>query len=159
MISKLEREEIDNNLNAVCYRGREPGLELQRQGKTVTLKQWAGELCAALSGFAGILDQGNPDNAYQQALQQQVESVNDPDKTPAARILVKMAEHNEGYFHFAKRMSLQHQQYFLSLAHTGEQFQAFNDTVAQSLADQRSLEASDDLSFDEFLKRYFAQTL
>jgi glutamate--cysteine ligase len=159
LISQLEREEIDNNLNAVCYRGREPGLELQRQGKTVTLKQWAGELCEALSGFADTLDQGEPDNTYQQALQQQVESVNDPDNTPSARILAKMAEYDEGYFHFAKRMSLQHQQYFLSQAHTKEQFQSFNDTVAQSLADQRSVEAADDISFDEFLKKYFAQKL
>jgi glutamate--cysteine ligase len=159
VISSPERKEIDSNLSAVCYRGREPGLVLRRQGKDISLKQWAGEICAAMSAFACILDQDEPEDAYQQALQQQVELVNDPDKTPATRILAKMAEHNEGYFSFARRMSLQHQQYFLQQEHTAEQFKAFTDTARQSLVDQKSMEATDDISFDEFLKRYFAQTL
>lgn len=159
VISNLERKEIDSNLSTVCYRGREPGLVLQRQGEDITLKQWAGEICEAMSTFASALDQDEPDDAYQQALQQQVELINDPDKTPSARILVKMAEHNEGYFNFARRMSLQHQQYFLQQEHTAEQFKAFTDTARQSLADQKSVEEADDISFDEFLKQYFAQTL
>ncbi|MDX2457180.1 MAG: glutamate--cysteine ligase, partial [Gammaproteobacteria bacterium] len=159
VISNLERKEIDSNLSTVCYRGREPGLVLQRQGEDITLKQWAGEICEAMSTFASALDQDEPDDAYQQALQQQVELINDPDKTPSARILVKMAEHNKGYFNFARRMSLQHQQYFLQQEHTAEQFKAFTDTARQSLADQKSVEEADDISFDEFLKQYFAQTL
>jgi glutamate--cysteine ligase len=159
VISGLERKEIDSNLSAVCYRGREPGLVLQRQGKGISLKQWAGEICAAMGAFADVLDQGEPDDAYQQALQQQVELVDDPDKTPSARILANMREHDEGYFQFARRMSLQHQQYFLKQKHTEEQFNAFTATARQSLADQKSVEDADEISFDEFLKRYFAQAL
>ena len=159
VINRLERKEIDSNLSAVCYRGREPGLVLQRQGKAISLQQWAGEILAAMDAFAAVLDRGEPDEAYQQALQQQAELVNDPDKTPSARILASMREHNEGYFQFARRMSLQHQQYFLEQEHTAAQFQAFMDTARQSLAEQKSLEAADEISFDEFLERYFAQTL
>jgi glutamate--cysteine ligase len=159
VISGLERKEIDSNLSAVCYRGREPGLVLQRQGKDISLKQWAGEICTAMGAFAAALDQDEQDDAYQQALQQQVESINDPDKTPSARILASMREHDEGYFQFARRISLQHQQYFLEQEHTEEQFKAFTDTARQSLADQKSVEDADEISFDEFLKRYFAQTL
>ena len=159
VISRPERREIDSNLSMVCYRGREPGLVLQRQGKDISLRQWAGEICAAMGDFARVLDQNKPDDDYQQAVQQQTGLINDPDKTPSARILAKMAEHNEGYFSFARRMSLQHQQYFLQQEHTAEQFRAFNETARQSLADQKSIEAADDISFDEFLQRYFAQTL
>ena len=159
VISKLERKEIDSNLNAVCYTGRKPGLQLQRAGKAISLRQWAGEICTAMNDFAKTLDAGAADTACQQALAQQVEAINDPDNTPSARILAKMAEHNEGYFHFAKRMSLQHQQYFLNQEHTEEQFRVFTETARQSLADQRSVEEADTISFDEFLKRYFAQTL
>jgi glutamate--cysteine ligase len=159
VIDSLERKEIDSNLSAVCYRGREPGLLLQRHGEAIPLRQWASEICTAMGTFADVLDQGKADEAYRQALQQQVELVNDPDKTPSAIILAKMAEHKEGYFQFARRMSLQHQQYFLQQEHTAAQFKAFTDTARQSLAEQQSLEEADDISFDEFLQRYFAQTL
>jgi len=159
VISLLERKEIDRNLSAVCYRGRKPGLELQRKGEAVSLQQWAGDICTAMSAFASALDEGEADNAYQQALQQQVEAINDPEKTPAARILAKMHKHDEGYFDFARRMSLRHQQYFLEQQHTEEQFKTFAATARQSLADQKAVEDADDISFDEFLKRYFAQTL
>jgi glutamate--cysteine ligase len=159
LIDSLERKEIDSNLSAVCYRGREPGLVLQRHGEAISLQQWASEICAAMGAFADVLDQGEADAPYRQALQQQTELVNDPDKTPSARILAKMAEHNEGYFQFARRMSLQHQQYFLLQEHTAAQFKTFTDTALQSLAEQQSLEQADKISFDEFLQRYFAQTL
>ena len=159
VISPQERKEIDDNLNAVCYRGREPGLLLQRRGKTVSLRQWAGELCETMTGFAKTLDENEPDNSYQQALQQQVEAVKDPDRTFSAQVLEEMRKHNEGYFHYSQRMSRQHQQYFLDMAHSRDQFQAFNAAVTQSIADQKSVEDSDTISFEEFLENYFAQTL
>jgi len=159
LIGSLERKEIDRNLSAVCYRGREPGLLLQRQGQDISLQQWAGEICTAMGAFADVLDQGETEDVYRQALQQQAALIDNPEKTPSARILAKMAEHNEGYFQFARRMSLQHQQYFLQQEHTEAQFKAFTDTARQSLADQKSIEEADELSFDEFLQRYFAQTL
>jgi glutamate--cysteine ligase len=159
VISNPGRREIDSNLNAVCYRGREPGLVLHREGEAISLRQWAGEICAAMSAFASVLDEGQPGAAYQQALQQQIEAISDPDKTPAARILAEMRENNEGYFDFARQMSLQHQQYFLEQQHTEEQFREFAATARQSLVEQKALEDADDISFDEFLQRYFAQTL
>jgi glutamate--cysteine ligase len=159
VISGAERREIDNNLSAVCYRGREPGLELQRNGKPVKLKHWAGELCRALTGFADLLDTTASGTPYRDALQAQVESVNDPDRTPSARILAGMREHNEGYFDYARRMSQQHQQYFLNLPHDAAQFRDFNATVQQSLVEQQAVEAADEDSFDTFLQGYFAQTL
>jgi glutamate--cysteine ligase len=159
VISDLERREIDFNLDAVCYRGREPGLELQRSGKPITLKSWADELLDALSGSAELLDAGGPDRAYRGALQEQREAVHDPDRTPSARMLAAMRAHDEGYFHFAKRMSEQHHAYFTGLPQDRESFAAIEAAVAKSLQDQQALEAADNQSFDEFLQEYFAQGL
>jgi glutamate--cysteine ligase len=158
-ISSRERKEIDDNLNAVCYRGREPGLVLRRNDKPVTLKQWAAQICEAMSGFADALDTTESGTPYRQALQAQLASVNDPERTPSARILAEMRAHGEGYFHFSKRMSLQHQQYFLQVPHDEAQFLAFNETAEKSLAEQQAVEAADSMSFDEFLEDYIAQTL
>ena len=159
LISTLERKEIDYNLDVVAYRGREPGLSLQHNGATLRLQRWADELCAAMQPFATALDENEKGTPYQQALQVQQAAVEDPGKTLSAQVLDDMREHNEGYFHFAQRMSRQHQQYFLDLAEDAEQSQVFDETVRQSLQQQHAMETANHESFDDYLKNYFAQTL
>jgi glutamate--cysteine ligase len=156
-ISEEGRGEIDHNLDAVGYRGRQPGLQLQRDGTSVTLQQWAMEICNAMQDFAAALDVDTGNDAYSRALQAQVEAVRDPDRTPSARILAAMCEHEEGFYQFTQGMSLQHQRYFLDLPLDAAQAQAFDATAAKSLEDQRAIEAADRISFDDFLKNYFAQ--
>jgi glutamate--cysteine ligase len=159
VISDLERKEIDYNLDAVAYRGREPGVSLQHNGGTLRLQQWAGELCAAMQPFAAALDEDQSGMPYQRALQIQQEAVDDPAKTLSAQVLDSMREHDEGYFHFAQRMSRQHQQYFLGLEEDPVQTRLFNEMVRQSLQQQHAMEAASHESFDDYLKNYFAQTL
>ncbi|MGB5427848.1 MAG: glutamate--cysteine ligase, partial [Gammaproteobacteria bacterium] len=159
VISDLERKEIDYNLDAVAYRGREPGLLLQHNGGTLPLQHWAGKLCAAMQPFAAVLDENENGTPYQQALQDQRAAVADPGKTLSAQVLAAMRKHGEGYFHFAKRMSKQHQRYFLALEEDAAQFKVFSETVRQSLQQQRALEDANHESFDDYLKNYFAQTL
>ena len=159
VINDLERKEIDYNLDAVAYRGREPGLALQHNGTTLPLQQWAGELCTAMQAFAEILDEDEDGSPYQHALQVQQDAVADPGKTLSAQVLAGMRKHDEGYFHFAKRMSRLHQQYFLDLDEDAAQFQVFSETVRQSLLQQRALEDANHESFDDYLRNYFAQTL
>lgn len=156
-ITSAESREIDINLDAVCYRGREPGLLLQRGGQPLTLQQWAGELCECMQPFAMALDAIEPGTPYQDALQEQMQAVCDPDKTFSARVLREMNENGEGYFDFARRMSVQHQRYFLGLQRDEILFEQFEMDVGKSLADQQGIEATDTLSFDDFLDWYFAQ--
>ena len=158
-ISSQERQEIDYNLDAVAYRGRKPGLTLQHNGATVGLQQWAGTLCEAMAAFADTLDRDEDGTPYRQALQAQQAAVADPDKTLSAQVLAGMREHNMGYYHFAQRMSQQHQQYFLDLEYDAVQFEDYGKVVKQSLQKQRAMEASNGESFDDFLKNYFAQRL
>ena len=158
-ISSAETGEIDSNLAAVCYRGREPGLELMRDGRPVPLKQWAGEICAAMAEIAALLDGGGSATPYQDTVRAQVEAIADPERTPSARILADMRRHGEGYFDFANRMSQQHRDYFLGLPRDPERFYALDTAVIKSLRDQERLEAADTRSFDEFLQDYFAQRL
>jgi glutamate--cysteine ligase len=159
VIDDKERLEIDFNLNAVCYRGREPGLALQRNNRSITLEQWAGELCAAMTGVAELLDAGSGDDRYGRSLQAARETVRDPDRTASARVLADMRAHGEGYFHFAKRMSEQHRDYFNQLERNAETLQRIEASVEASVQDQQRIEASDTLSFDEFLEDYFGQRL
>jgi glutamate--cysteine ligase len=158
-ISGSEQSEIDHNLDAVCYRGRKPGLELQRDGRAVGLNAWAGELLETMQGFAAALDTPPSTNGHVAALQEQQDAVRDPERTPSARILTEMRASGEGHFRFAQRMSRRHQEHFMNLPPDPEGFAMIDAAVEQSIADQQAMEAGDDRSFDEFLAGYFAQSL
>lgn len=158
-LNARERREIDGNLDAVCYRGREPGLSLIRNGAVLSLQQWGLDICESMSGCADLLDMHASGTPYHDALQAQRAAIQDPDLTCSARILAEMNENGEGYFHFAKRMSLQHQRYFMELAPDHAQDRLFEQSVMQSLEEQQAVEQSNTQSFDDFLAEYFAQAL
>lgn len=73
-------------------------------------------------------------------------------------MLADMRAHGEGFFHYAKRMSKHHCQYYKKQSLSKEKNQFFEDMAKQSLLKQQQIEASDRISFDEYLKNYFNET-
>jgi glutamate--cysteine ligase len=155
VLKASEKTEIDMNLIQVAHTGRQPNLKLACCDREVTLKSWATELCDQMRGISELLDQVNACTSYTDSLSQQVESINDPELTPSAKMLAEMRSHNEGFFHFAKRMSLQHYEYFKSHKLSVERQQLFEQAAKQSLQKQYEIESSDTINFDEFLQQYF----
>jgi glutamate--cysteine ligase len=156
-INVQEQREIDQNLGGVAHRGRDPALYLIRHGREIGLKQWAGELCDAMTGVCEILDQHRPGQPYLQSLSRQREMVEAPEQTPSARMLAEMRQNGEGFFQFAQRLSMRHYDYFAGLSLNAERMAFFQEQAQLSHEAQARLEASDDISFDEFLENYFAQ--
>jgi len=156
-ISVQEQREIDQNQGGVAHRGRDPSIHLLRQGREIKLKQWAGELCSAMSGICEVLDGQDSATPYSRALRLQLEKIEDPDQTPSARMLAEMRENNEGFFHFAQRLSLQHHAFFNSIAISGEREALLRKQAVSSLAEQAALESVPQESFKQFLQGYFAQ--
>ena len=152
-----EREEIDQNELDVAHRGREPDLKLNLGASQVSLKNWASELLSGMQSVSELLDQHKENNPYQQALNDQIEKVQHPDFTPSARMLNEMRETREGFYHFAKRMSQKHNQYFTKLTLSREQEAFFDKAAIESLEKQQQIEASDNMSLDEYLQAYFKQ--
>lgn len=158
-ISRDEAAAIDRNQNQAAHRGRDPRLELERGGERVRLRDWGLELLDAMSGVCRVLDGGSPDRPYTASLNRQRAALEDPSLTPSARMLVQMREAREGFYHFAMRMSRKHQRYFAAMALDPEREAFLADVAQRSLARQRQIEATDRLSFDEYLERYLAQRL
>ena len=156
-INAVERKEIDHNLNTTAHRGREPGLTLQRDGNGIGLQDWGRELLAAMEDSFALLDEAGGNQHYVTALQRQREAMLDSDRTPSARIIAEMSANKEAFFPFAMRYSQQHAQHFRSLPLSAQQLAFFQDSARQSLLEQQQIEARDELNFDEFLARYFAQ--
>ena len=156
-ISAAERREIDHNQNAAAHRGRDPELRLQRLGRDLLLRDWALELLTAMEGISAALEAGHPERGYGTSLARQQETARDPDRTPSARMLREMRETGEGFHAFAKRMSLQHQHYFMTLPEDPEVSARFEAQARQSLETQQELESRTQAPFDVFLAEYFAQ--
>ena len=61
------------------------------------------------------------------------------------------------FFQYARRISERHRDHFLGLELAPERRALFERLSRESEERQRELEAGDDIGFDEFLERYFAQ--
>jgi glutamate--cysteine ligase len=155
-ISASEQAALDENHLTVARRGREPGLLLSRDGDSLSLASWARELLDSMSGICEILDQGDPARPYSQALSVQLAKVEDVSLTPSARLMADLAS-GESFFDLALRMSATHKEYFLDLYPPNDaRLREFAHEAQESLSAQRSIEASDKGTFQEYLSRYFA---
>lgn len=155
-VGRSERSEIDNNMELVAHRGREPGLALIRDGRSVPLKGWARELLDATEAVAEVLDAQRGSNDYQAAVSEQRDKVCDPEVTPSARMLSEMRANGEGFYAFARRLSLEHQANFTAARLSAARLAELDAQARESLQRQADIEANDDGDLDGFLARYFA---
>ena len=158
-INVAEQKAIDWNELAAAHQGRDPALKLQRDGDWVPLRDWGLEICDALEPICDLLDEELPDKPYQSSLTLQRERLLDPSQTTSARHLAEMAERGESFFDFAQRISKRHQDYFTQQAPSTEDLDLLQQEASDSWRRQRDIEASDRISFDQFLADYFAQQL
>lgn len=154
-LSKQGICEINHNLQKVVLEGRRP--ELTRlDGGSQTLAEEGGKLLDDLVTLATLLD-GTESTAYTDALRYQRSKFSNPDNTPSARTLRMMEEHDRSFFEFAMAQAIEHEQFFLHSPPTPTDVVAFDTIAADSIARQKNIEASDEISFDQFLANYFAQ--
>jgi len=153
-----ERGLIDDNQMAVALNGRDPALVLhRRRGPSLPLRRWAEEILEQMQPLSEFLDIGQEGQPYAAALAGQRAALIDPERTPSARMLAEMRASGENFFRCARRLSEQHRHHFISPPLTGERIRFLTGIAERSWREQKALEAADELSFDEFLDRYFAQ--
>lgn len=175
-IAARERRWIDANEVLAAHRGREPGLCLERAGGPVRLRDWAAEVLDAMWPVAELLDAALADTAaagsdaadpatgqrldrpHVAALRAQQEKIDEPEATPSARMLAAMRASGEGFAEFTNRLSEQHRRKFQAEPLPPERVAWLHRLAVSSHDRQRAIEAADQIDFDEFLRRYFAQS-
>jgi len=155
-MQQKELDSISDNMSAVAHRGREPGLVLQKQDKSVTLKSWGLELLADMAGVAECLDRQNGSSAYTETLQSQLQKMHDPEATPSARVIRELFDNFDSFAEFGRSWSLAHAQ-TLSTPVTPTIETMLDEMSADSIREQQSLEAADEVSLDQYLEEYFSQ--
>jgi glutamate--cysteine ligase len=145
------------NLEAVVNRGRKPGLVLDRSGRDITMTDWAEEHLDGMRPVAELFDRAHGGNEYAAALEAQAASLADPELTPSARILREMREGDIPFFRLAMNYSERWARTFRERTLDAAAQEALVAEAARSLSAQAELEASDSISFEDYLASYFAQ--
>ena len=141
LIDDCERREIDRNLLDVAHRGREPRLKLQHRGVRLPMRAWALEILESMLPVCEMLDAIEGGAWFEDAVDEQITKVRAAELTPSARMLDEMRDKGEGFYQFARRLSHQHQRYFLERDLSAQRMAELDAMAAQSLAEQERLEA------------------
>ncbi len=158
-VAAHEARVLSYNDMTVALRGREPGLKLQVAGRWLLLTDWAHEICAHLEPICELLDTGIPERPYGTALAAQRDKIADPESLPSARVLATMRERGQAFSEFALGLSLHHAAWMRARPLDDATRAEFEALARRSLQEQRDIEASDRISFSEFLARYLAGEL
>ena len=156
-VDASEREQIDKNQREVAGCGRDPALELVIGGKKQGVTDWVKAICTAMTGVCETLDSAEGHRLYSQALAEQQRLADDPGAVPSARMLMELQDQQESFFDFAMRKSHEHRRYFGERPLDAERRDDFERAARASLEEQQRIERSDNVSFEEYLERYFSQ--
>ncbi len=157
---KLDAEtvaEIARNHTGTAKRGRDPEFRLHRDGRSVEVRQWGSEILAGVHEVAGVLDRRDGDHSYRDAVQALQGVVDNPNATLSAKIITELRDSGSSFFEFALDMARCHRDYFASIAPLeGRREQVLADEATDSLRRQRTIEAADVISLDDYLQQYFS---
>jgi len=150
-------EEAGRNHTATAKQGRDPEFRLLRNGEAVTVGEWAHEILENVLAVAVIIDGHEGDDSYAEAVRSMFALVDNPESTLSARIVNELVETGSSFFEFAFGMAKCHRDYFASIAPLREEQETrLTAEVADSVQRQSDIEATDDISLDEYLQHYFS---
>ena len=156
LITPEEQACIDFNREAMVLKGRDPELLLKCGDDSVRFRDWSLAILNKMDEIARLFDQAHQTHLYSDALARQIEKVKDPQLTPSAQVIDILKQNQQSFFQFGMEMTLQHELHFRSHPLSEAQLNEFKMAAEKSLAAQKQIEASDDISFEEYLARYFA---
>lgn len=147
---------IEYNELTIALRGREPGLRLIQGGRRVAVSEWAAEIFHAMEPICEILDRESPDKPYRAALVQQRAALIDMSLLPSSRMLQALRASQHTFYDFTLSQSQTYADGFRHSALAPTVDDQFKTIAEESWSSQRQIEASDTLSFEDYLARYFA---
>ncbi|MEA3291175.1 MAG: glutamate--cysteine ligase [Pseudomonadota bacterium] len=156
-IAPAEQKKITENRKRVVLEGRKPGLTLCGENGETPFREWAADLLHSMRPIAERLDTLEYASCYRDALQRQLDKLEDTSLTPSARILEEMKHYDSIFFEFSMAKAEQHEKFFKHLRLEEETKALFSSLTEKSIASQRKMEASDSVDFRTYLKEYYNQ--
>lgn len=150
------RENNDNQRDVV-YEGRDPQLKLRYRGEMRSLREWSHSLFREMTPVATMLDEACGGDEYSRALAAMARRIDDPGLTPSARVISTLQDEELTFFQFALRQARANRDHFMVEPLAVDVEQHYRQLALKSLQDQRDIEASDSISFEDYLARYYRQ--
>jgi glutamate--cysteine ligase len=148
------------NQRAVAEAGRDPGTRLDRGGEQLTPADWGGALLRQCEPIAAALDRAFGAADYARVLQASEAALRNPDTLPSARVLRAVEQdHGRSFPEFVLAQSRRHRDALSNPPLAPAARQRYEALAAESLAEERRMEAADDVSFDDYRRRYLGQSL
>ncbi|MEI6895538.1 MAG: glutamate--cysteine ligase [Colwellia sp.] len=149
----------ETNMNEVVLRGRDPTLLLSDRNSKgeISLKSissWGNEVFVQLQQVADLLDKAYGTTQYNEAIVREQAKINDANLTPSAQLLTIIKE--QCLSQFALDKAIQYQQQAKGRDYQFYHQSFFDESVPASHQAQADIEASDELTFDDFLTDYFS---
>jgi len=155
--SPLEIEALKRNQHLTAARGREPGLQLERNGAAVPLVQWGLEILDDCVSIAARLDEVSGADAHQQALAAARAALLAPDSLPSARVLQAMAQrHDNSFVRFSMAQSLHARALMNAQALDAAGRAEFEAMAQRSEQEQKAIEDADTLPFEQYRLQYLS---
>ena len=145
--------QIKENQRKVVTRGRDPALTLCGNGGQTPFADQAHLLLDSIADVAALLDEANNSNHYSAAVAAQRIKVDKPETTPSGRVMAEVKSGKE-YIDLSLAQAHAHKKYFLDKKVDPDEDVRLHAIAEQSLADQREMERSDELSFEKYLNAY-----
>ncbi|KIE20713.1 glutamate--cysteine ligase [Vibrio sinaloensis] len=145
------------NWNKVIVEGRKPGLELQIgcKGEVLSLQDWAKRVFVELTQIAEQMDAANGGNEYQAVCYKLLEWIDNPELTISGQLLEDTKRFG-GLGKVGCEFGKQYRQQHLEHRYRTYSEAEMEQEVERSVKAQADVEATDKLSFDDFLTDYFA---
>ncbi len=156
IICQAECDMVSENMQAVINRGRDPDLFLKMSDGEQSLKDVGMALLEPMQTAAALLDGLHGTSGYSRSVKVQQEKVEDPERTPSARVLQALRDSGDNYSEWILSKSREHKQTCKDWPLSRETAQKLEHRSAVSIKKQSELEAADRRSFDEFLKDFLA---
>ena len=147
---------MSGNQLRIVEAGRKPGVTLGRGGQDVAMRDWAKTLMNEMRPIADLLDRAGDTDLHIASWKEQIQRLDDADRTPSARILASMRKARVPFFRFAMNQSILHKGYFDANPLSEEKLRHFGSLADQSISEQRAIEAADSETLDDYLARYMA---
>jgi glutamate--cysteine ligase len=149
---------LGRNQHRTAAFGRDPALELERDGREVKLTEWGAELLQQCAPIAAMLDSVHATSDYSDALRGAEALLQTPEMLPSARVLAAMAhDHSNGFGAFSLAQSRLARDKLLKLPYSGTLHQRLEDLARQSVQDQAAVEAGDSMPFEQYRQQYISQ--
>ncbi len=148
------------NQRRVAEGGRDPSTRLDRMGETVAPQDWGDALLAECEPIAAALDEAHGGEQYGEVLAAARRALRDPSSLPSARVLRETElAHGRSFPEFALAQSRRHRDDLAARPLPAEAVARHAQLAAQSLEEQRRIEAADDVPFETYRRRYLEQEL